>query len=124
MGTDLYGPSVNIFDPLFGATWDDSVTAPQMAMIALGSVPGSMDSYPDFGFPLERQIGRALDATALAMLPQEMQAGLLSEPAFTDASVQLTGATDDGDGGVSLAAAIAVTGATGDAIGFTLATGG
>jgi hypothetical protein len=118
-----FGASVNIFDPLFGATTDDSQTAPQMAIIALGTVANTLDGYPDFGFDFDGQVNRALDATALAMLPVEVQGGLLAEPAFVDAQVDVASVVDTGGGGVAVTLSIQVTGAEGDAIGFSLASG-
>lgn len=121
LSTKLFGPSVNIFDPLFGATTDDSQTAPQMALVILGTEPGSVDGFEDAGFVLEDQLLRALGATDLAMLPQEVQHGLLGEPAFTDAAVTIVQAIDNGDGTVRVALSCQVTAAEGDSIGFTLA---
>ena len=123
MGTQLYGSSINIYDPAFGSTTDDSQTAPQMAVIALGTDPGSMDSYPDFGFDFDGQVGRAVTATDVAMLPLEVQAGVMAEPAFTDVQATLASATETGDGGVSVAIQIQITGADGNAVGFTVASG-
>lgn len=124
MGTNLYGPSINIFDPLFGATTDDAQTAPQMALLALGTEPNSLDEFPDFGFVFDEQAGRCLDPTALAMLPLDVRAGLLAEPAFTDATVTIASATETEGGGISVALSIQIVGAEGDAVGFTLASDG
>ncbi len=121
--TDLYGASINIFDPFFGSTTSDAQTARQMALIILGTAPGSLDGFPDAGFLFDEQLLRALDATALAMLPQEVVQGILSEPAFTDATATPT-TTQTPGGGVAMALDMRITGASGDTVGFTLASGG
>lgn len=124
MGTDLYGPAFNIFDPLFGATTDDGQTARQMATIALSTEPGSLDGFPEYGFVVDEQCNRALDATATGMVPLEAQQGLLAEPAFVDAAVTLTSLTETPGGGASMVLDIEVQGAEGDAVGFTASAGG
>jgi hypothetical protein len=119
----LYGASANLFDPLFNPTTDDAQTAPQMAIVALGTIPNTLDGYSDFGFDFDGQVNRALDPTALAMLPVEVQGGLLAEPAFVDAQVDVASVVDTGGGTVAVTLAILVTGAEGDAQGFSLTSG-
>jgi hypothetical protein len=124
MGTDLYGPSVNIFDPFFGPTTEDSQTAQQMALIILETAPGSIDAFPDAGYLFEEQLLSSQDTTSIAMLPQDIEGGLLTEPAFADALVDVLREAQTSGGGVALSLGITVTGNTGDAVGFTLSAGG
>jgi hypothetical protein len=119
----FYGASASLFDPLFNATMDDAQTAPQMAIVALGTVANTLDGFPDFGFDFDGQVNRALDPIGLAHLPLEVQGGLLAEPAFVDAQVDVASVVDTGGGTVAVTLSIRVTGADGDAVGFSLSSG-
>lgn len=119
---NLYGTSFNIFDPLFGFLTGGGDIARQKALLALNTEPGSLDEFPQYGLVFDGQILRALDPTALAMLPLEVQQALEQEPAFTSATVTPVSQTQAADGGVSLTLSIQITGAEGDSVGFTVST--
>jgi hypothetical protein len=122
MATNLYGPAVNIFDPMFGPTTSDAQTAQQMALVILGTRTNTIDSFPDAGLAFDEQVNHAIDSTSIAMVPQDVQRGILSEPAFVDATVDIASATETGGGGISLALDIEIKGANGDTVGFTVAS--
>lgn len=119
----IFGASASLFDPLFNPTTDDAQTAPQMAVVALGTLPNTVDGFPGFGFDFDGQVNSALDKTGIAMLPVEVQGGLLADPAFVDAQVDVASVTDTGGGTVAVVLSIQVTGADGDAVGFSVASG-
>jgi len=119
---DLYGTTFNIFDPLFGSLSDDGAIARQKALIALNTEGASLDEFPQYGFVWDSQVLRAVDPVQLAMLPLEIGQALEQEPAFASAQATLASADQTPGGGLALAYRIEITGAQGDAVGFTVAT--
>lgn len=119
---DLYGRTINIFDPLFGELDDDGAIARQKGLIALNTEPNALDGFPEYGFVWDSQVLRAVDSVALALQPLEIRQALEQEPAFVSADVTLASRTQTPGGGVALAYTITITGADGDAVGFTVAT--
>lgn len=117
---DLYGSSIDIDDPFFGELTDDDAILRQRAKIALGTPPGALDGFPEHGFVFDEQVLSALDSTSLALLPLEVRTGLEQEPAIVSAEVSIERMTTKPDGGVDLALGIQVTGAEGEATGFSL----
>ncbi len=61
-----------------------------------------------------------LDSTSKALLPLEVRTGLEQEPAIQSAEVQIASYASTPGGGVALSLAIQITGADGDAVGFSL----
>lgn len=118
---DLYGTSIDTADPLFGPLTDDGLIARQKCEIAVGTEPGSLDEFLEYGFLWDDAVLRAVDATQLALLPLEVRMGIEQEPAF--ASVDVTQTVTRTPGGVRVFEAIEITGAEGDRVGFTLGGG-
>lgn len=119
---DLYGTSIATADPFFGALTDDAAILQQRAEIALGTPPGALDGFPEYGFVFDEQVLRALDSTALAFLPLEVRGGLEQEPAIATADVSIARYAPTPGGGADVALDIRLTGQTGDSVGFTTST--
>lgn len=117
---DLYGTSIDTTDPSFGALTDDALILRQKAAIALGTEPGALDGFPDYGFIFEAQINKGFSSTDLAMLPLEVRTALEQEPAFARVNVTVASQIASGDGGVTIALQLDLTGAAGDKVGFTV----
>lgn len=119
----LYGTSIDLDDPFFGALDDDAAILRQRAELALDTPRGDLDGFPEHGFVWSAQALRTLDPTALAMLPLEVRTALEQEPSISSAEVEPDRSVDTAGGGAELELSIRVFGANGDAVGFSLPTG-
>jgi hypothetical protein len=109
----LYDEEVDIDDPWFEVTNDDSKIAQQLAATALDTPPGSVDPFPEYGFSFRSTILTGLTETERALLPLEVRGALEQEPSFVEADVTITGTADN------LTAQCMITLADGSAVDFT-----
>jgi hypothetical protein len=120
---DLYGNfTIDTTDEFFRVLSDDAEILVQRGVLALSTAEGNLDGFPEFGFDFDTQVSRALDPTSQAMLPLEVRMALEQEPSIQTAEVAELSAVPTGDGGLDLALGIQLTGATGDQVGFTVAS--
>jgi phage baseplate assembly protein W len=119
---DLLGTEINLDDPFFGFTADDTLIASQLAEVALNTPPASLDAFPEYGFELQGLLLAPATPTQIAMIPLEIRGALEQEPAFTSADVVVQQQSQGPGPTVTQSVAATITVASGDAIGFTVPT--
>lgn len=123
MSLVVYPPQINLFDPTFFPLTEDGDVARQRGLLALNTEPNALDGFPEYGFVFDAQVLRSLDPIGLAMLPLEVRDALEQEPSFVTADVTPVSQVALPGGGVALTLKCQVTGAEGNTVGFSVATG-